>query len=47
MQLITYDILYFPSLQDIVLYVVKKAKSCAPDGGQNLPETCWADLGDQ
>jgi hypothetical protein len=24
----------------------KKSQSCAPEDGQKLPETCWADLGD-
>jgi hypothetical protein len=25
----------------------QKSQFCAPEDGQNLPETCWADLGDQ
>ena len=36
-----------PQQQDTIPYVVKKPQSCAPEDGQNLPETCWADLGDQ
>jgi len=31
----------------MLCYVVKKPQSCAPEDGQNLPETCWADLEDQ
>jgi hypothetical protein len=48
MQFITYVILYFPSVQDIVPYVVKKSKSCAPEDGQkfdrNMLSCSWRSI---